>query len=154
MQRFEKLWDAWERQARRDGPPTLVVSTLSDEDLIGLLAGAPTDRRLERNVLATEAINRLAAARRGLVEATEAAANDLAQLMEVVSQSAVAAAERDNDPIGYDERNSAREAALEHLRATEAVVALERTVQRMVVLRDVAIAHAGGPDPTASSPGP
>lgn len=154
MQRFEKQWEAWFERARRGPSPTLVVSTLSDEQLIGLLAGAPSERRLERNILATEALNRLAAARRGLVEATEAVAQDLAHLTDVVSQSAVEAAERDNDPVGYDERNSAREAALEHLRATEAVLALERTMRRMVVLRDAAASHAGEGAASAPPPAP
>jgi hypothetical protein len=101
-----------------------------------------------RNVLATEALNRMVRARRAIVTLATDLSEETLRLEGLVVDSVVAAREAEAwlPEEGRAERDGAREAALKHARSTGAVEALDRLCARAVALSDDALAHTREPD--------
>lgn len=58
--RFAQLWDEWDGRLREGGDIRAFLEAAKDEELIELLAGeSARDRQYERDVVATEILNRL-----------------------------------------------------------------------------------------------
>lgn len=71
----EDHWAEWDAQIGLGESPGAFLSRLSDEAIIELLAtAAPSKRRYELDIIATEALNRMAQSRRELDSATDAVA--------------------------------------------------------------------------------
>lgn len=74
--RARASWREWDEAVRAGRRPADILPTLSDEQIIDLLMSLESERKLERDVLATEAHNRLVRRRRALrrlaTEASEA----------------------------------------------------------------------------------
>lgn len=78
--RFERAWAEWDDKLEDGKEPPELLAELPSEKILQLLAGAGKERRYERDLLATEAMNRLGRARRGLDEA----ADEVAELVKDV----------------------------------------------------------------------
>ena len=132
MRRFEALWEAWATRLRPEGAAAL-LGELTDEDVIELLTAAPEGCRRERNLLATEALNRMSRARRVIVQSARDLTDELTSIQALVASSLLAARERDSDaPLAdQDVRNEAREQVLDHIRAGS-LSGLERLSARLV----------------------
>lgn len=149
MKRFEALWAAWDEGSARGCDPAARLPLLSDEEVVELLAGAPESRRNERNLLATEALNRMTRTRRALVEVAHDVSADTQEVLRLVEESAQGAADEDamhGASLDYDARNAAREAAIEHIQSIHALGALERASNRLELLRKDALAHTRDPE--------
>lgn len=149
MKRFEALWAAWDEGVSRGRDPATHLPLLSDEDLVELLAGAPESRRAERNIFATETLNRLNRARRALVAAALSVSDDMESILRTVEEQAQQAGERDalgGATPGYDERNAARESAIEHIQLARSMAALERASSKLSLLSKDALARARDPE--------
>lgn len=119
MRRFEELWSTWEGRLATGQSPVKLLSELTDEDVIELLTGAPPNRRLDRNILATEALNRMSRARHVIVGVARDLADELSSIQHVVAEGISAAREKDAPTTPLDELdavNEMREAALDHIR--------------------------------------
>lgn len=58
--RFAKLWEQWDGNVRHRGDVPEFLKNAKDEDLVELLAAtSPTTRKYERDIIATEVLNRL-----------------------------------------------------------------------------------------------
>jgi hypothetical protein len=149
MRRFERLWTAWQERIARGESPGVFLPTLPDEDIVELLASAPdTDAlRLTRNVIATEALNRLARARRAIVTLASDLSEEVVRLNAVVVDGALAAREEEAwlPEEGREEREAAREAAIAHGQATGAMQALDELCRRASTLKLDSLAHTRDP---------
>lgn len=83
--RFAKSWDQWDKSVRTRADIPRFLKEASDEDLVELLAGASkTDRKYERDIVATEILNRLGRRHRDL----PAAAAEVLESAEAAYQAA------------------------------------------------------------------
>lgn len=58
--RFGKLWAQWDERIAAGDPPPKILREFKDEDLVEILGGESTfDRRYDRDIIATELLNRL-----------------------------------------------------------------------------------------------
>lgn len=73
--RFERAWDQWDDALEKGKEPKQLLSDLPSESIMQLLAGAGQERRYERDLLATEAMNRLVKARRRIDDSTKEVAD-------------------------------------------------------------------------------
>lgn len=64
--RARAQWREWDEATRRGQRPDQILPRLTDEQIIDLLMSLESERRVERDVLATEAHNRLVRRRRAL----------------------------------------------------------------------------------------
>lgn len=68
MKRYERLWNTWDEEIHRGTTPKDFLETLTDEQLVGMLSTArdigQSTRRYERNLILTEALNRMVRTRR------------------------------------------------------------------------------------------
>lgn len=78
--RFARVWNEWDRAVEGGKQPKEMLADFSSEKIMQLLAGAGNERRYERDILATEAMNRLVKARRRIEEST----NEVAGLIREV----------------------------------------------------------------------
>lgn len=148
MRRFEKLWTAWQATSTSGASRAACLAALADEDVIELLTGAPPSHRLERNLLATEALNRMSRARVAIVEAARDASEEFERVHSVVAEGIVRARLEDDGPDSEarDERNETRERALDHIRSMGALLALERLSAHLARVRDASLAHTRHPE--------
>lgn len=150
MRRFERLWSEWEAKLAGGAPADSLLSSLTDEDIIELLAGAPDaeHRRVARNVLATEALNRMSRGRHAIARMASDVSETLLRLKNAVIDGAIAAREEEAwlDDEGRAAREAARQAAIDHARATGAVAAMDDLARRVGELRRDALAHARDPE--------
>lgn len=79
--RFARAWNEWDEGVEEGKQPTDMLAELPSEKIMQLLAGAGRERRYERDILATEAMNRLAKARRRVEGSTKEVA-DLVRSLE------------------------------------------------------------------------
>src|SRR5581483_8738951 len=134
MRRFERLWSAWDEKLASGASPASLLASLTDEDVIELLAGAPdTERqRVIRNVLATEALNRVSRGRAAIAQMASDVSDTMLRLKNAVIDGAVAA--REDEAFLDDEaraaREAARQAAIDHARSTGAVAAMDDLARR------------------------
>lgn len=125
--RFAKLWEAWDTRIGAGESRQAFLVAAKDEELIELLAGeSARDRRIERDVIATEILNRMRRRNTSFptgAEATVAAAQG-AQLAAEAGQAAIHASEALLHAAGEHQLGqSVSESAYESLDLTK--VALE-----------------------------
>lgn len=80
--RFERVWNEWDAAVEKGKEPRELLSEFSSEKIMQLLAGAGNERRYERDILATEAMNRLVKARRRIEESTQEVADLVHEVQE------------------------------------------------------------------------
>ena len=146
MRRFEARWQRWDEDVRNGVSPPELLARLSDETMLELLAsGGGAERRYERNVLATEILNRLRRLRRDLAEATAEAVGAIGETVDSAHDAARAAQRSERSIVRHfdvrgdeevaDERGAARAAT----GATAVVEArAERLLESQRGLRDLA----------------
>lgn len=76
--RFARAWNEWDDRIEEGKKPGEMLSDFSSEKIMRLLAGAGKERRYERDILATEAMNRLIKARHR-IEGSTREVSDLVQ---------------------------------------------------------------------------
>lgn len=69
--RFERSWEEWDERIGDGAQPREMLADLSSEKIMQLLAGAGSERRYERDILATEVMNRLVRARHNVDDSME-----------------------------------------------------------------------------------
>ncbi|MEA3199908.1 MAG: hypothetical protein QOE90_1336 [Thermoplasmata archaeon] len=150
MQRFERLWTQWQERVARGESPAAFLPTLPDEDVVGLLAGAPDTctTGLTRNLLATEAMNRLRRAHRAIVTVATDLSEELLRLHAEVVEGVLAAREDEAwlPEAGRREREAARELAIAHAQATGAIEALDQIARRAGAFKLEVLAHTRDPE--------
>lgn len=82
--RFARAWSEWDAGLEEGKQPQEMISELPSEKIMQLLAGAGNERRYERDILATEAMNRLVKARQRIENST----SEVAELIHDVEEQA------------------------------------------------------------------
>lgn len=117
MQRFEGTWRAWDAHARAGERAVDLLLRLSDESLIELLASAGDGRRYERNLIATEILNRMRWLRRELSETASLADEAVEESRRAAAAAAQSVHESEAENLEHGAAHAARVAA-----AQEAIV--------------------------------
>ena len=143
-------WSLWEQRLATAPSPAKLLTELTDEDIIELLTGAPADRRRDRNMLATEALNRMARARTVIIDAARDLSDELSHIQGVVAEGIQQARSHDEAEAAsadqLDVRNEAREEVLDHIRTGGSFSGLARISAHLVKVGEDTLAHTRHPE--------
>lgn len=91
-ERARAAWREWDDAIRQGQRPSDILPLMSDERIIDLLMALPSERRVERDVLAAEAHNRLVRRRRALRQVLRDATDALERVVTASGAPAIATA--------------------------------------------------------------